>query len=219
MHIGRLPRSGGTPPHSSGPRRLFSGRSAIGSRSSSVTAASRTVHRAAMTAYHGRAVMPQRAPVLPPTQRSRHCDSGRCKPNALRPWRSSVQRRRTTLFHCNRHQLGDATAAEPAGGSDAPWPLAPLLASLSCGAIALALTLSPPAARADDSLCSRLDAPAQSVRTPGSARPWAAKQIYYPVRTQPNTKPCNHCNALSCPHRRGRRCIPRRRSGYLESGT
>ena len=36
-------------------------------------------------------------------------------------------------------------------------------------------------ALADESLCSRLDSPAATIRNPGGAKPWAAKQIYYPV--------------------------------------
>ena len=52
---------------------------------------------------------------------------------------------------------------------------------LACVPVLAAEQLSAPAF-ADDSLCGRLNAPASTIRNPGGARPWAAKQIYYPVR-------------------------------------
>lgn len=56
-----------------------------------------------------------------------------------------------------------------------------LLSVFGCiPAVAVQQLLSP-ALAADESLCSRLDAPATTVRNPGNAKPWAAKQIYYPV--------------------------------------
>jgi hypothetical protein len=54
---------------------------------------------------------------------------------------------------------------------------------LACVPVLAAEQLSAPAL-AEESICSRLDAPAAAVRNPGSARPWAAKQIYYPVRSR-----------------------------------
>lgn len=55
--------------------------------------------------------------------------------------------------------------------------LAPMIA-----AAASAVTVLPAqAASVDGSLCGRIDASAQSIKTPGSARPWAEKQVYYPV--------------------------------------
>ena len=65
----------------------------------------------------------------------------------------------------------------PHDGPDRRRALASLLA---CVPVLAAEQLSAPAS-AEESICSRLDAPAATVRNPGGARPWAAKQIYYPV--------------------------------------
>ena len=58
--------------------------------------------------------------------------------------------------------------------------LAALLAPLVSTAAATAMLAPAGAALADESLCGRIDE--QSARTPGTARPWAPKQVYYPVR-------------------------------------
>ena len=73
-----------------------------------------------------------------------------------------------------------------------------------------------PALAADESLCGRLDAPAAVIRNPGGARPWAEKQIHYPVDAAAHGTVRSQCD---------RSCLPLRlsltvlyRSGCLASG-
>ena len=68
---------------------------------------------------------------------------------------------------------------------------------LACVPVLAAEQLSAPAF-ADDSLCGRLTAPASTIRNPGGARPWAAKQIYYPVRAASQAIASSLCFEVFC---------------------
>ena len=124
-----------------------------------------------------------------------HC---RC-PNAA----GNLVRRRplARILTHRRQRCVTRAAGQSIGSSDPDCAVVVPSKGVSCGRRGvLALTLAPmvaaaasaaavlpaQAASVDGSLCSRIDASAQSVKTPGSARPWAEKQVYYPVCLGPS---------------------------------